>query len=815
MRDEILQLIGSVQKPFRYCGGEVGARNKEWDRAEVTICLAFPDLYEIGTSHLGLSILYNIVNDLPWGKAERAYMPWEDMEGELKKRDIPLFSLESKRPLADFDIVGFSLAYELTYTNVLAMLDLAHIPRRAKDRIDKDPIIIAGGPCTYNPMPVAPFFDAIVIGDGESVMVEIASIIRAAKKEGLGRRKILDKMAVIPGIYIPGLRDNDVGRALVMDLDGAPYPSAPIVPHFTLQERYAIEVARGCTRGCRFCQAGYIYRPLRQRSAKIAEELAVNGIGNVGCDSFSFLSLSIGDWRPLDGSLNAVHSRLGEMPISVSLPSLRAESLSQPVIDALGRQRSGSFTLAPEASTERMRRFINKGNTDEDLYASVEKVFASGWHAVKLYFMIGLPTETQAEIDGICDVANRCLDIGKKYHNRPDVTVSTSTFVPKAHTPFQWDRQISIEETQNIQRDLKKRLRRPGLYYKWHLADMSFLEGIISRGGPELANIIEGAYQRGARFDAWDEKFNLEGWRDAFAENGIDPNVYIAERPLDRELPWDKLGLCVSKEFLTRERSLALELKSTPDCATGACSSCGICNKEIANHIVGVRDLSDHAEKQIAQLPKGQFRYRIQYSKELPSSFMGSIEALDALRRGFRAAGLPLIYSDGFTPRPKMASGPALAVGVESACEFVDCDFYHELDGAEILHRLAGKLPQGMAVMAASRLEPGAPAIDVGIIQSRYIVGLAGIKRDIQVAIDSFSAAERVVFVRKRKEKSVEIDLKQYITKLAVINPSVLEAWLESKQPALKISEAISEIFKLTEDETKLLKLKKQEVVWR
>ncbi|HQC50484.1 MAG TPA: TIGR03960 family B12-binding radical SAM protein [bacterium] len=798
MEKSTREMIASVRNPYRYIGGEPGSIRKDWDSASVRICLVFPDTYELGMSHIGLSILYSIINSSDDWLAERSFSPWIDMEEALTSAGRSLFSLESGRPLSEFDIVGISLGYELTYSNALTVLDLSGIPIRAKHRSDGDPIVIAGGPCTYNPMPVAPFFDAIVIGDGEEISEKICRIVANGKRSRCGREKILEELSNLEGVFVPvrGIPECGVGRALIHDLNRAKFPRHPVVPYFATQMRAAVEVSRGCARGCRFCQAGYIYRPVRQRSCETAVGIVSDIVKNTGHEDFSFLSLSVSDWPPLQEALAIVHKK-SELPIDASLPSLRVEALTDGMMKNMGSARSGSFTLAPEAGTERMRRAINKGNTDGDLYASVEKIFSYGWHAVKLYFMIGLPGETQEDLDGIAGIAKRCLEIGRRRHRRAEVTVSTSTFIPKPHTPFQWEKQISAEETIEKQDYLKRVLRGRGLFYRWHDANMSWLEGIFARGGAELADVIEAAQAAGARFDGWDEMFRFDIWRSAFEKCGIDPSVYLFERPEDYLFPWDSLRCGPSRKFLIDERRKSRELLQTEDCTAGICSACGLCDPSLRN--LPLADL--HQNPLLQDAPKDveeaeSIKFRLKYSKTGGAAFLGGIETADIWRIALRASGLRAAYSSGYHPRIKVSVGSALPVGMESECEFVDIELLSNEFEEDILNLLNERLPQGFRVEEVSLLPPGAASIEKSVEAVRYEVLLPWLSRgELEAGASRLRSNEPVFYVKKKGDRERAIDLKEQIAELDVLGDGAISVTIRSSEAVLRPSHVISALY--------------------
>lgn len=579
---ELDRLLSGVEKPARYIGGEYNSIVKE--DAALRWALCFPDVYEIGMSHLGSRILYHILNDLPETACERAFAPWPDMEKALREAGLPLFTLETKRPLAHCDIIGFSLLYEMCYTNILTMLDLAGLPLRAEDRAEGMPLIIAGGPCACNPMPIAPFIDALLLGDGEELIVEVSEALRGAKRRGLGRREQLREIAHISGVYVPMLRqaeDAPVTRRIVKDLDAVPFTGRPVVPYLGIvHDRVALEVMRGCTRGCRFCQAGYIYRPLRERDCDGLLSLAKEQLACTGYDEVSLLSLSTGDYSEVHRLLPTIMQEMEQQRVSVSLPSLRVDAKLREDLRVMQSVRKAGLTFAPEAGTQRLRDVINKNVSEEDVLSAAADAFAAGWSTVKLYFMIGLPMETDEDVLGIASLAKK---VAALFYAAPKgargkglrLTVSVSTFVPKPFTAFQWCAQDPPEEIRRKQALLREAFQGArGVQLNCHYSSLSVLEAAFSRGDERLAGALARAYELGCRFDAWNEHFRADVWERAFAECGLSAADY-AERAyaLDEPLPWDGLDMLVTKQYLQKEYTRAMAGETTPDCRT-RCNGC-------------------------------------------------------------------------------------------------------------------------------------------------------------------------------------------------------------------------------------------------
>ena len=597
------EMLQAVEKPARYTGGEWNAQPKASAAVLCRIALAMADVYEVGMSNLGLKILYEILNRRDDIAAERVYAPWLDMEEEMRRRGIPLFSLETFREVFSFDILGFSLQYELLITNTLNMLDLAGLPLHAAERTDEQPFVIGGGPCVYNTEPIADFFDFFVLGDGEEIVVEVCDALIAWKKEGRpdGRCGFLRRAARIPGVYVPsfyapeydaqgmftGLRILDeaaspqIYRRVVKDLDAAPFLEKPVVPYLGIvHDRLMLELFRGCTRGCRFCQAGMAYRPVRERRPETLESLARTLFDSTGYNEMSLTSLSSADYSCLSPLVDGLLAGTQGERVSFSLPSLRIDSFSVDIAERLQQVRKSGLTFAPEAGTQRLRDVINKNVTEDDLLHSVRTAFEQGWKAVKLYFMMGLPTETDEDIVGIAELAQKVVDCYKEVKGKRGVkvTVSVSCFVPKAYTPFQWFAQVPQEEFERRQRLLKESIRDRAISFHYHDARASVLEGALSRGDRRLSAVIETAWRNGAKFDGWTDQFKDEVWKDAFRRCGVAPEFYSRRtRDLEEVLPWAHTSPGVSEDFLRREWKRAQEAALTHDCRRETCTGCGVC----------------------------------------------------------------------------------------------------------------------------------------------------------------------------------------------------------------------------------------------
>ena len=602
LKEKIDGLLDRVQKPARYMGGEMNAVLKDPDSVAIRYAFAFPDVYEVGMSHLGSRILYDIINKREDALCERVFTPWVDMADLMRKENVPLFSLETRSPVRSFDMLGITLQYEMSYTNILELLDLAGIPLHSEDRTWDDPIVIAGGPCAFNPEPLYRFIDAFSIGDGEISTLETIDVVKACKAEGVSRKECLRRLSRLRGVYVPSLYEatyNEDGtlksfepteegvprtvvKNMVADLDKAEYPESVIVPFMEIvHDRINIEVLRGCTRGCRFCQAGMIYRPVRERSVEHILDLAKKLIDETGYEEITLSSLSTGDYTCLPQLAHELMERFTEKRVALSLPSLRLDSNLKQTLEETQKVRKSSLTYAMEAGTQRLRDVINKGITEENLTSSVGDAFASGWSSVKLYFMFGLPTETFEDLDGIADLASKVV---RKYFETPKnvrakglrVNCSASCFVPKPFTPFQWEPQDTIEQFEEKQKHLCHIMHIKGVEFNWHEPQVSFLEAVFARGDRRTADALEAAWKLGCRFDGWTDQFRFDKWMEAFEQTGVDPAFYAnRRREKDELLPWAFIDAGVTQQYLWREYERAVQAQTTPDCRKG-CQGCGL-----------------------------------------------------------------------------------------------------------------------------------------------------------------------------------------------------------------------------------------------
>jgi radical SAM family uncharacterized protein/radical SAM-linked protein len=875
-RDEYERLLPLVEKPGRYLGNERGAIRKDLARVAVRVALAFPEVYEIAQSHLGLQILYDVLNRRDDVAAERAYAPWGDLEALLRERGLPLVSLESHLPLRDFQIVGFSLQYELTYTNLLNMLELGGIPLRAAARGADDPLVIAGGPCAFNPEPLAPFLDAVVLGDGEEVVGQLVDVVAAWDR--VDRTALLRAVAAIPGCYVPAFFEPryaddgtiaevvplDPARAVVRkrvlpDLDAFPPPANPVVPNLgVVHDRASVEVMRGCVKGCRFCQAGYVYRPLRERNPEGVVAHTESLMARTGYEEVSLLSLSTGDYSGVNPVLKALMDRLAPERVAVSLPSTRVDALSPAILEQIQRVRKTGFTLAPEAGTQRLRDVIQKEYREEELLDAARLFADLGWRSLKLYFMIGLPSETEDDVRGIAELAER---VKRAAGGRLAVTASVSTFSPKPHTPFQWAGELSVEETQARQALLRHELRRRGIEFKWHDARLSWLEGVFARGDRRLADVIETAQARGARFDGWSDRCRIPLWEEVLAAHGVDAAFYLRRRPLGETLPWDHLDAGLSKKFLQQDLARAVAGQLTPDCSVERCTYCGACDFEsvrnVDYHPDGAKG-SEHrgdaitrwAERLVPNTPEDPLpawetrmwrgirtrvaarraarqpvaarpdapaespspatltpgnaplvpsgegnaeewlgavpsslapatpvvvpvqRIRVRYRKVGPARFIATRELGTVFFRAVRRGGIPIAFSNGHHPLPRIGFGPALPVGVSSDDELVDLELTVVRDPHAVLETLARELPDGLEPLDAVTIERSAPSIDQSTTAHRYECDLGALDvppatTTVAAAVARFQASDAFPIRKHTKRGERTIDGRHMVRDLA------------------------------------------------
>lgn len=815
----IQEILSRVQGPSRYLGGEINAVRKPPESVRLSIALAFPDLYEIGTSHFGLQILYHLLNRQDDIAAERVFSPQPDLEARLRSQGLAIFSLESHRPLGAFDIIGFSLLYELNYSNVLTILDLAGIPFYAKDREGSHPLIIAGGPCTCNPEPMADFFDAMVIGDGEPVILEMSRIWMEVKAAGGSKTDILKRWSALQGLYIPAFFQprydengfqtliprleeyGGVRRAILPDLDAAPVCCEPVVPYGRpVHDRLRLEIARGCTGGCRFCQAGMIYRPVRERLPAGILAQAEKALGATGYEDISLLSLSTGDYSAITPLMSALMARYASEHVAISLPSLRVGSLTPGLMAEIKKVRKTGFTLAPEAGSERLRTAINKQISEAEIFQTVQQAFELGWQVIKLYFMIGLPTETDADIDALVDLCKRLARLrpkGKKHQ----INVSVGSFIPKPHTPFQWAGQRPLEDCRESLNRLRDRIRGPGLNFKWHKPEISFLEGLFARGDRRLAPLLVNAYQKGCRFDGWSEWLRFDRWQAAFDEaSDIDIDFFTTrKRAVNEPLPWDIIDMGVDKQFLQTEWHRASEPVRTPDCRFGECAGCGVCDfKRIQPRLVSAQAMAEPREPTDPPSAEGQGPaelLELVYCKTDPAHFFGHLEMVNLFIRAIRRAGIPVRYSAGFHPMPRISFSDPLPIGTESQEERCWIQADKGGDPESVKQQLNRQLPPGLAILSCGRVQRKTP----GPESVRYAITLSRGRFDRE-KLDRFQAAPDFIYQKTTaKGKVKELDLKALLSDLALDGEKRLRLRVHIRPgQAVRPADALGAIFDLS-----------------
>lgn len=750
IRDDMLQ---NVEKPARYTGGELNIIRKNPGDVDIRFAFCFPDIYEVGMSHLGMRILYGLLNEREDTYCERVFAPWPDMEAEMRRKGIPLFALESRDPVGEFDFMGFTLQYEMSYTNILNMLNLSGVPLLRTERSGRHPLVCAGGPCAYNPEPLADFIDFFVLGEGEDVINEVLDVYKQCKKERVPREEFLNRIIGIEGIYVPGFYSvsyyadgrikgvepakpqypSRIMKRIVKDPDHAYFPERMIVPYLSVvHDRIMLELFRGCTRGCRFCQAGFVYRPVRERTPAKLLELARRLEESTGYEEISLASLSTSDYPGLPELTSGLINEMEPKKVNLALPSLRIDSFSLDLMEKVQKVRKSGLTFAPEAGTQKLRDMINKGVTEDDLLNSARLAFRGGWNGVKLYFMIGLPHETMDDVEGIAALGKKVVE---EYFRTPaeqrgkglEVTISASSFVPKPFTPFQWEAQDSVDELRAKQRFLQERIRGKHLRFTWHDPELSFLEAVFARGDRRTGKALLRAWELGCRFDSWGEHFKYDVWMKAFDECGIDPAFYAnRKRGGDEVFPWDHIDAGVSKKFLLSEAQKAQKGEVTPCCAAscsgcGAASfGCGICvdAKESGDAKRGAATGgrsggADSGEAGSGEVGRGEagsgevsggqtgIYMRIKFTRGVEVKFISHLDLMKVFERALRRSNLPVAYSHGFNPHPRMVFGLPLAVGVASRGEYADFELEREIEPDQFVSRLNDSLPDAVRVVKA------------------------------------------------------------------------------------------------------------------
>ncbi|MBW1847436.1 MAG: TIGR03960 family B12-binding radical SAM protein [Deltaproteobacteria bacterium] len=838
MRIKTIQdLLPLVEQPTRYLGSEVNAVKKDLSSVKLSMALVFPDLYEIGTSHFGIQILYDILNKCDDIAAERVYAPAKDMEEYLRKYNIPLSSLESSIPVNSFDIIGFSLLYELNFTNVINLLDLAKIPFLSKKRNSSHPIIIAGGPCTCNPEPVADFFDAMVIGDGENVILEISRTWMEWKNKAGGKKEhFLEEISKTQGVYVPafftakykkgpdGLKVQKlepkytsykkITRTIVPELETVTFPDSPIVPFARpVHDRLRIELSRGCTRGCRFCQAGMIYRPVRERSPQKLLMLTDRSIQTTGYEELSLLSLSSGDYGSLMPLLERLMNSCESKKIAVSFPSLRAGTLTPELMKLIKKVRKTGFTIAPEAGSQRLRDIINKNITEKEIFETVQSAFGLGWKLIKLYFMIGLPTETDEDVQAIVDLVKSLRKIKGPDDRKGNINVSISTFIPKPHTPFQWEPQISLKESKDKIEWIKRRLNSKGIHVKWQNPEVSLIEGLFSRGDRRLAKLLVKAFEKGCKFDGWSDSFDFHLWREAISDSGIDIDYFTTrKRNVEEPLPWDHMDSKVDKAFLLKELSMTAEGEKTMDCRLGDCNHCGVCDFDTIEPRVyfdfntkpdEIKSLQNKGNDLNAVCAK---RFKVFYSKTGKGKYYGHLEMSKVIFRALRRAEIPVMFSQGFHPMPKVSFDDPLPIGIESEREFFYLTANKDISPEIIIDGLNKHLPEGLKAIDCMWAPQKESVQKPKEVEYNIVIGDGEI--DKKKLTYFLQAVSFIVERANKKGKIKTIELKEMVPAIEITGKNALKMKiLNESGKTVRPTEVLRSVFGLSEEAIKLSRI--------
>lgn len=828
------RLLPRVEMPSRYLGTEINRIRKDPASVRLRMALAFPDLYEIGTSHFGMQILYTLLNKNPDIAAERVFTPAPDMEAALRENALPLFSLETRTPLADFHIIGASLLYELNYTNLLTMLSLSGIPFRSSERTASRnwPLLVAGGPCMCNPEPVADLMDAIVIGDGEEAVPELArtwmewKASRPDPADGSGRadqRALLRRWARIPGVYIPSfysVEEKNGGRHVLLpprgeapaktaapepgmipvrrtvagDLDKAVFPDRPVIPFGkTVHDRLRLEPARGCTRGCRFCQAGMIYRPVRERAPDTLVAQAEAALAATGYEDISLMSLSTGDYSCISPLIQELMVRHAADRVAVSLPSLRAGTLTPELMDLIRTVRKTGFTIAPEAGSQRLRDVINKNITEDDIVSTVISAFDAGWRMIKCYFMIGLPTETDADIAGMIRLVHDLKRAADKKKKGAKISVSVGIFIPKPHTPFQWHRQISLEESRARIEELRLAFRKPGIQFKWQPPEISRVEALFSRGDRRMADVLIRAWELGCRLDGWTDHFRYDRWKTAAADCGLDLEALVSRKWSPEEtLPWDHIDIGVSRQFHRKEWEKAIRGERTEDCRFGSCAGCGVCDFDRIRPVVFSRPPARRRTAGASAPVTKPKTFQVRYEKRGDARFFGHLEMVSLFLRAIRRAEVPVAYSGGFHPLPKVAFTDPIPLGFESAEENYYMTVTGPVDPLALPDQLNPLLPRGLRVTACFPAPPRSRRMPPETI--RWEVRKPGGAFDPERLVIFQNTESLVLKKTSKKGKTKIIDLVTHVRRLKMPAPGRLCMEIRSR-PTLRPTEVVSLVF--------------------